>query len=236
MQDLFPGPARDLTKAIGGASVLNGAAKHAVDDSREDPMRQYVVALTLMLAPLYAQAQQPQDAPGQGMGMRGGVAAAMLAEREALQLTADQVAKLEAIRDQQQEQFAAARARMQQHMPERPQLTPEERAARRAEMQQRREQMTPEQRAELRSQMRERRAQVSPEQREAMRTEMEAVREQARASAEAARAVLTDEQRAKWDELVEARKQERMEQRPRRGERRGDRPMRMRRGMQGTLR
>src|SRR5690606_4157471 len=105
MQDLFPGPARDLTKAIGGASVLNGAAKHAVDDSREDAMRQYVVALTLMLAPLYAQAQQPQDAPGQGMGMRGGVAAAMLAEREALQLTADQVAKLEAIRDQQQEQL-----------------------------------------------------------------------------------------------------------------------------------
>ena len=53
-------------------------------------------------------------------------------------------------------------------------ITPEERAARRAEMQQRREQMTPEQREQMRAEMRQRREQMSAERREEMRQALEA--------------------------------------------------------------
>jgi acyl-CoA reductase-like NAD-dependent aldehyde dehydrogenase len=183
-------------------------------------MRHYILAVALLLLPGYSLAQQPERAPGRDM--RGGVAGAMLAQREALQLTADQVAKLEAIQKQQQEQFAAMRARLEQHRPEGAQLTPEERAARRAQVQQ----MTREQRAALRAELRERRAQMTPEQRQAMRAEVTAAREEFRASAEAARAVLTEEQQAKWQELVEARQDQRMREQPRRGRRGGNRPLR----------
>ena len=89
-------------------------------------MRRYVLALALTLMPGIALAQQQQGAPGARMAAGGGSAAVMLEHRDALQLTAEQVAKLEAIRAQQQERIASMRARMEQRA-DRPQLTPEQR-------------------------------------------------------------------------------------------------------------
>jgi Spy/CpxP family protein refolding chaperone len=147
------------------------------------------LVLALVATPAIAEAQRP-DAPGK-RGAPGphamNPAAGVLSHRAELGLSADQVARLEAIRAQLEERNRPLLQQLQAQRPTpaegraRPgqaagQLTPEQRAemrqrmeARRAEMQQ----LTPEQRAERREQMR----QLTPEQRrarmEARRAEVE---------------------------------------------------------------
>lgn len=158
-------------------------------------MRKFAIALALALAPGLAFAQQAQG-PGQGSGMRGGLAGALLQQRTELQLTAEQVARLEAIEKEQATKSEAFRAQMQQQRQERAQMTEQER--------------------------------------QAFRAQMDGWRDQTQASADAARKVLTEQQHQRWQEMVQARHEQRVRERPM-GQR-GDRPMQGRSGQRGGQR
>ena len=107
-------------------------------------MRKLIMALALGLVPGMAFAQQGTRAPRAEMqgAMRGGHAAMLLEQRTALELTDDQVAKLEAIRSSLEERNAPFVAEMQKLRGDdvRPRdMTQEQREAMRATMDRMRE-------------------------------------------------------------------------------------------------
>lgn len=177
-----------------------------------------MLAGALLAAPVAAQAQTP-DAPAHrgphpGM-MRGhGGLAAMLQRHAELELTAEQVARLEAIeRDLRarneplRQQIAALMPERAQRMErgERPRVGDEQRRQmreQRGERVQQRRRMTEEQRQQMRARM------------EQARPVLEQMRANTRTALEQARAVLTDAQRAQLE-------QRRNEMRERRGGERG---------------
>ncbi|CAN5774800.1 hypothetical protein BH23GEM6_BH23GEM6_21080 [soil metagenome] len=151
--------------------------------------RLFGVALlaVLAVAPLALEAQTTGASPdhaGVRMGQPFGM---MMRHSTELGLTADQIARIEAIgsrlRSQNaplMEQMRAGRAvegsRAEARGGQTPQLSPQQRQ----QIRQRAANMTPEQRETLRAQMEERRASVSPEDRAAMRARMEERRQQLR--------------------------------------------------------
>ena len=149
----------------------------------------------LSAAPADAAAQQASadsDRMG-GPGRRGMVPLGrLLAQREALGLTAEQVARLETLAAEMRERNEALRAQLREGMGSRPELTDEQREAMRAQ----------------RGARRGERPQLTEEQREAMRARSEALRPlmeelaaSQRAAMEEVREILTDEQEAKLREL-----------------------------------
>ncbi len=138
----------------------------------------------LAIAPVALEAQATPGAQ-QERGVRGGHAFSMIiGQRAALNLTDDQVARLEAIGLRLRAQNAPLLEQMRasgawQGRPgarggERPQLTPEQRE----QMRQRMQNLTPEQREQMRAQRGERgargaRGEAAPEQREQMRQRMQ---------------------------------------------------------------
>jgi hypothetical protein len=181
-------------------------------------------------APAVLEAQRP-DARSleRGPHMAAAPAVRALALRAELGLTADQVSRLEAIQQRAQAQNAPLleQLRASGFEAQRQPMTPEQREAHRQKMQERRQATTPEQR----QQMRERMQAMTPEQRashrEQMRTErghagmrgerrvpqelrpvMQALRENRRAAAQEARAVLTPQQHDRLRELAAERRGE----------------------------
>jgi Spy/CpxP family protein refolding chaperone len=163
-----------------------------------------VLAVVAVPAVAEAQARQP--------GQRGPAAfdrnpvARVLAQRAELNLTADQVARLEAIRTRLEQQNRPLMEQIRAQAPERQrgdaarQMTPEQRAELRQRMEAQRaqrQQLTPEQRAERRQQMQ----QLTPEQR----------REQMQARRAEFERDLTPEQRQRF-EARRAGMQERRQQ------------------------
>jgi hypothetical protein len=236
-------------------------------------MRRMIIpalALALAAAPAMLEAQTPRpDRPGMqrgAMGMRGQVmadpAARVLAQREALGLTAAQVSQLEQIRAQtgarnqplrQQLQSAMPAGNRQQARQRAADLTPEQRAQRRAEMEARRQQMqtaSPEERQRMREQMRaerqarreemraQRQQQLTPEQRarqeerraglqqrmETLRPIMQQLQESNQQARREVEAVLTEEQKTRLRELQPQRGNRPERAQPgQRGQRRGGR-------------
>jgi len=145
--------------------------------------------------------------------------ARLLAQREALGLTSDQVHQLEAVRTRLQaqnqplaEQLQAARgqfggerplagrpgmmAQRGQRMQQRgATMTPEQRAEMQARMQQRGAAMTPEQRAEMQARMQQRGATMTPEQRAEMQARMQQRMSEVRGE-RSERPQISEEQRA----------------------------------------
>jgi Spy/CpxP family protein refolding chaperone len=192
-------------------------------------------AVAMLVLPLAAQAQQ--QPPGQraqaeaARGMRGG---AMMLERHAaaLNLTAQQQAQLQAIRERYQERNAPLMAQLRaagvdgrgakadgeraQRPPEQGQrmreraagMTPEQREQMRQEMRQRMESMAPEQRAQMRAGHGAAGARAHGQLPESVRPVMQQLRENSRAAAQEARAVLTPEQQARLRQLVQEHRRE----------------------------
>ena len=180
-----------------------------------------MLAGALLAAPLALAAQTP-DAPAHrgphaGMMMRGGPGgglAAMLQKRAELNLTAEQVARLEAIERDLRARNEPLRQQIAAAMPERaerPRMTEEQRRAMREQRRERSEarpRMTEEQRQQMRARM------------EQVRPVMQQMRANTRGAMEQARAVLTEEQRARLQQQMQER----------RGQRGGERGMRGRTG------
>lgn len=183
------------------------------------------LAVALVGAPTVALAQSTEqevsDRPERRVRMHPG--ASILQAREALGLTDEQVARIEAIGARLAEQnrpiveeLRAERGeRAREWRERRAALSPEERAQRRARMTpeqraERRARMTPEQRAERRERMRERR--------EAMEPRLRQLRENTRAAMTEMHEVLSEKQRARLQELREERRAEMREMMERRGE------------------
>jgi protein CpxP len=194
-----------------------------------------MLAGALAAAPLALAAQTPEApahrgphagmmhrGPGHGPGL-----GALLRNRAELELTAEQVARLEAIqRDlharneplrQQMAALMPEHARRMQRMEpgERPRMTDEQRRQmreQRSERMQQHRRMTDEQRQQMRARM------------EQARPVMEQMRANAQAAMEQARAVLTEEQRAKARESIREHRteaRERMREHRRENGRRG---------------
>jgi Spy/CpxP family protein refolding chaperone len=181
-------------------------------------------------APAALEAQRPDARSAErGLHMAAPPAARALALRAELGLTADQVNRLEAIQQRAQAQNAPLleRLRASGFEAQRQPMTPEQREAHRQKMQERQRATTPEQR----QQMRERMQSMTPEQRGAHREQMRAERGQAgmrgergvpqelrpvmqelrenhRAAAQEARAVLTPQQHDRLRELAAERRGE----------------------------
>ena len=139
-------------------------------------------------------AEQGERMRGPRFGLRAGRGmpplARLLEQREALGLTADQVARLEALQAQLRSEGEALRARLRAERPDRADRP--DRAGREA-----RARLSEEERTALREQMRERREALRPLRQEARTTRRAALTE--------LREILSDEQEAKLREMRRAR-------------------------------
>ncbi|HEX7120661.1 MAG TPA: Spy/CpxP family protein refolding chaperone [Longimicrobiales bacterium] len=166
-----------------------------------------LVVLSLAVSPAALGAQTPEPVRGEDARRMIGhdPISRLLAERESLGLTADQVARLEAIRSRLEAENRPHRERLR-----------EARAEFRAERRERLDALTPAQRDSLRERRAARRAEVR-ERMEALRPTLRQLRENRRAALAEARAVLTDEQRERLRELRAERAAERGDRPHRRG-------------------
>ncbi len=219
-------------------------------------MRRIIIslfALGLAVAPASVTAEA-QEAPRTGARrsmQRPDPVARIIAQRAELELTEDQVQRLEAIRSRLEEQNRPLLEQVHAQMGEvrgqrrANRLAPANgmMAERRAELRERWEQMTEEEREqhrnEMRERLRERRESMTEEEREALRQQMQERRAEMRERMEAlrptmqqlrenqrqalaeVREVLTEEQQSKLREMREQRMKERGE-RPGRRHRRGE--------------
>lgn len=184
----------------------------------------FASALAAAPATLAAQTQEPARSEARGAMHRFDPVARLLARKAELGLSADQVARLEAVQAKMQERnrplvekLRAARAEFRGDGEARPrELTP----GQREELRKRWESMTPEQREERRKQREERRAEMRKRMEE-IRPVVEQLRENHRQAMTEARAVLTAEQQARLEELRGRRAGERGGDPHRRGPRDG---------------
>lgn len=181
----------------------------------------WLLAGALVAAPLSLAAQTPEApaarGPHAGMVHRGGGLGAMLQKRADLGLSAEQVARLEAIERDLRARNQPLREQVAAMMPERAQRTPAPAEQRRARGEQRgaRTPLTDEQRQAMRARM------------EQARPVMEQMRANTRAAMEQARDVLTEEQRARLQAGMRQHRDRRGGERPARG-RMGERAPRTR--------
>ncbi len=170
----------------------------------------------LAAAPISLEAQTPPPAPAPHAQdsaerrLNGAGPERLLRLRDELRLTAEQVSRLETIRQRLQQQNAPLieQLRASGVWQERGRLTPEQRE----QMRQRMQNMPPEQREALRRQMQERRrsAEAGPRAQrqipEELRPVIQQLRENTRSALQEARSVLTAEQQTRLRQLVQQRR------------------------------
>lgn len=135
------------------------------------------IALAISLAPAALSAQTQPAPRGPRAEVRGPAVERIIAQREQLGLSQQQITELRRIQTQLEEKN---RPLLEQLRTARENITPEQRA----EMRQRMQQVTPEQRAQMqarRDSMRERMQHMTPEQREQMRERMRSLTPEQRA-------------------------------------------------------
>jgi hypothetical protein len=179
--------------------------------------------LALFAAVAAAPVALAAQTPAQERGPRATAAPAQraLALRAELGLSAEQVSRLEAIQQRLQAQNAPliAQLRASGVPSERPAMTPEQREARRKQVQEHGRARTPEQRQQMRERMQAR----TPEQREQMRERMQARTPEQREQMREGMQTMTPEQRQQMHERMQAmtpeqREAHRREMQARRGD------------------